>query len=52
MKTITLTNEQAEALKSVLNKIIPAPSMLCKREITPTYSEVMAMIETANQLCK
>ncbi|MDE6649161.1 MAG: hypothetical protein K2K45_04455 [Muribaculaceae bacterium] len=52
MKTITLTNEQAEALQSVLNKIIPAEKMLDKREITPTYAEVMAMIETVNQLYK
>ena len=52
MKTIRLTTEQADTLKRVLNKIIPASAMLDKREVTPTYEEVMAMINTVNQLSK
>ena len=49
-KTITLTKQDANALQSVLSKIIKAPKMLDKREFTPTYSEVMALIKVSNQL--
>ena len=50
--TITLTPEQAEALHGLLPKIIKAPKMLDKREFTPTYDEIMALIEVSNQLWK
>ena len=31
-------------------RLIEAPAMLDKREVTPTYEEVMAMIEVYNQI--
>lgn len=51
MTTIVLKNpEEAAALRALLTRLIDAPAMLDKREVTPTYNEVMAMIEVCNQL--
>lgn len=49
---IKLTSKQAKALHGLLPKIIKSPKMLDKREFTPTYDEIMALIEVSNQLWK
>ena len=49
---ITLTPEQAKALRGLLPRLIAANGMLEKREFTPTYDEIMALIEIGNQLNK
>ena len=51
MITIVIKSpEEAAALGALLARLREAPAMLDKREVTPTYEEVMAMIEVYNQI--
>lgn len=48
MVTINLTEQNARALQDALHKF--NAHMLGERKFTPTYAEVMAAIEAANQI--
>lgn len=52
MVTINLAEQNARALQDALRKFIDKDNahMLGERKFTPTYAEVMAAIEAANQI--
>lgn len=54
MATINLTEKDAAALLTVLRKVIDKGrhSMLGERKITPTYDEIMVVMETSCQIMK